>query len=162
MTAGYPLGLCAIGSSALLDHCPGLKWLAGCPLLTIGLEGRSMKPPPNPLSGDLGNAGLTRTEWKVHRLSLGLLGVSWVVPCLLKELLKLGINNEVLAAWGFKVDGDLSSNNNGCSSKPWRRKNHNIQQKLALGNGRRWPGSCLLSSYGSNSQSPRRIEPLVV
>lgn len=69
MTAGYPLGLCAIGSSALLDHCPGLKRMAGCPLLTIGLEGRSTKPPPNPLSGELGNAGLMRTEWKAQIIS---------------------------------------------------------------------------------------------
>lgn len=84
------------------------------------------------------------------------------MPCLLREFLKLGINNEMLVAWGFRVDGDLSTSNNRCSNKRRRRKNHNTEQKLALGNGRRWPGSCLASGYSSNSQHPQRIEPLVV
>ena len=97
-----------------------------------------------------------------HRLSLGLLGVSWVTLCLLRDLLKLRINNEVLVAWGFKVNGDLSTNDKGRSNERWRRKNHNIQQKLALGSGRRWLGGHLTSGYGSNSQSPRSIEPFVV
>lgn len=53
MTAGYPSGLCAIGSSALPDRHPGLERMSGCPLPTIGLEGRSRKPPPTPLSGEM-------------------------------------------------------------------------------------------------------------
>lgn len=38
MTVGYALELYAIGSAALPDHHPGLKRVAGCPLLTTRPE----------------------------------------------------------------------------------------------------------------------------
>lgn len=53
MTTGCPLGLCGIES--LL--CRSSPWLE-----KGGLGSRSVKPPPNLLSGELGNAGLMSTQ----------------------------------------------------------------------------------------------------
>jgi len=76
MTTGYPLGLCTTRSSALPCQHLSLRRMAGCPLLTIALEGRSMKHLPSPLSGELWNVGLMRTEWKAQIIS----GASWGEP----------------------------------------------------------------------------------
>ena len=43
--------------------------------------------------------------------------MSQVVLCLLRELLKLRISNRVLVAWGFKANGNPSTNGNRRSDK---------------------------------------------
>lgn len=36
-------------------------------------------------------------------------------------------------AWGFKANGDLPANDNRCSNKRWRRKNHSRNWPSAMG-----------------------------
>lgn len=72
MTAGYPSGLCAIGSSALPGHHPGCKQAAGCSPLDSKQGLGNLFPTLFRQSGE------RRVQWKAQSLSRG--DLNHVVP----------------------------------------------------------------------------------
>lgn len=82
--------------------------------------------------------------------------MSWVMLCLLKEPLKLGVNNEVLVVWGSELMRIFPQTADAATSF---REPKNPQGTAGIGSWHREElaglGGRLASGWGSNSESSK-------